>query len=116
MSEKYEPGQEDYIRAKEMLTPEEAQMSKDRQEVFRQIEDGDALKHSELSIQISEDGDIAKVVGRVRDHSIRMMCIGMQQKNGKYVVEIDGYPPVEEQELAKDLFRKYYNIALAQKI
>jgi hypothetical protein len=116
MSEKYEPSQEDYIRAKEMLTPEEAQMSKDRQDIFMRIEDEDALKDSELILQSSEDGQIVTVTGRVREHDVLMMCQGMKGVNKKYIVEIDGYPPVEEQDLAEDLFNKYYKIALAQKI
>lgn len=91
-------------------------MSRSRELAFYEVDDVDALKDSELYLDVKENGNEVTVVGRVRDHDILMTCQGMNGMGKKYIVKIDAYPPVEEEDLARTLFNKYYQIAKAQAV
>lgn len=115
MSEKYVPDQEEFQRAQDALSPEERRMSAERTLIWNEIEDEEALKDSELVIDRSVEDEIT-VVGRVRNSDVIFTRKGGPGTDMTHVVKIGDYPPVEERDLAEELFNKYYKIAKAQEV
>ncbi|MBX4195869.1 hypothetical protein KW796_02860 [Candidatus Parcubacteria bacterium] len=112
MPEGYMPNEEEYKLAQESLTPEQKAESMEREEKFYAVDDVEALKDSELELRISEDGKEATVTGRVKDHKI---VVRKFDKDGvrTFEAQIDNYDLIQG-DMAKELFKKYYQIAKAQ--